>query len=271
MLTTKFFIPIPMQPENRRSFVKKSVATTISLSSATFFSSLIRARGDEGGGGGETTSDPWETTYETTIDPFETTIYYTTAETTATTGQTTHEPSPGVKRTAPLSIVDVPDSVDLQINGATVAVLRASVESDQATSNEPCRLEDFVTYLCTAELCAPGSTTPLAVGGSILISRHFSAKRSGSAGISFERTGNNGYVPINAGAASSGDDSKYDVTYGGQDDKLFVETERLAVGGDTVTVRVRGLIKIKNGNDYNFHSATDWVTRTTTWVTCEDA
>lgn len=39
-----------MNPENRRTFVKKSLLTTITLSSATFFSGLIRAKGDEGGG-----------------------------------------------------------------------------------------------------------------------------------------------------------------------------------------------------------------------------
>jgi len=83
-----------MQPENRRSFVKKSVATTISLSSATLFSSLIRARGDEGGEA--TTSDPWETTVNSTTE--ETTFVFTTSETTSdpwgnetTTGEQTTE------------------------------------------------------------------------------------------------------------------------------------------------------------------------------------
>lgn len=73
-----------MQPENRRSFVKKSVATTISLSSATFFSSLIRARGDEGG---ETTTEVFETTFATTEATTE--LFTTTFETTSSTLETT--------------------------------------------------------------------------------------------------------------------------------------------------------------------------------------
>ena len=106
--------PNIMHLENRRSFVKKSLATSISIS----FAGLIRAHGEEGGttttnttawettaGTTElgttnttawettagptyaTTSDPWGTTYETTApettaDPFETTIEPTTVETT---------------------------------------------------------------------------------------------------------------------------------------------------------------------------------------------
>ena len=60
-----------MQTENRRSFVKKSLATTVSLT----FAGLIRAHGGEG------------TTNTTTADPCEITIMITTA------AETTYPPS----------------------------------------------------------------------------------------------------------------------------------------------------------------------------------
>ncbi|MGC4014576.1 MAG: hypothetical protein QM755_08700 [Luteolibacter sp.] len=108
-----------MALENRRSFVKKSMAASISVSSATFFSSLIRARGEEGGGGTtteNTTTEGWETTYaptepptggptteawdttiataeETTVDPWETTIPPTEETTIPPTEETTTTPT----------------------------------------------------------------------------------------------------------------------------------------------------------------------------------
>lgn len=76
-----------MHQENRRSFVKKSLATSISIS----FAGLIRAHGEEGGqtttwnpevttiattdSGGTTTWDPNETTIETTPSPEDTTTW----------------------------------------------------------------------------------------------------------------------------------------------------------------------------------------------------
>lgn len=72
-----------MHQENRRSFVKKSLATSVSIS----FAGLIRAHGAEGGGATTWNSD--ETTIETTDsggtttwNPDETTSYNTTVVTT---------------------------------------------------------------------------------------------------------------------------------------------------------------------------------------------
>ena len=71
-----------LDPENRRSFVKKSLATSMTLT----FAGLIRAHGDGGTGG--TTIDP-ENTYVTTNSGTTTTFdlegtYYTTIGNTTT-------------------------------------------------------------------------------------------------------------------------------------------------------------------------------------------
>ena len=66
-----------MQPQDRRCFVKRSLASSAALSAPAFFTGLIRAHGEEGE---TTTTGPWdttapgETTVETTYDPFETTV-----------------------------------------------------------------------------------------------------------------------------------------------------------------------------------------------------
>lgn len=74
-----------MNPTTRRIFIRKSLATSVTIS----FSGLIRAHGEEGGGttwnpnqstysstngGGTTTWDPNQTTYQTTWNPEETTV-----------------------------------------------------------------------------------------------------------------------------------------------------------------------------------------------------
>ena len=47
-----------MQPQDRRCFVKRSLASSAALSAPAFFTGLIRARG---GGGETTTTGPWDT------------------------------------------------------------------------------------------------------------------------------------------------------------------------------------------------------------------
>ena len=54
-----------MHPENRRSFVKKTLATSVSIS----FAGLIRAHGEEGGGS-VSTVDPWGGGSVSTSDPW---------------------------------------------------------------------------------------------------------------------------------------------------------------------------------------------------------
>lgn len=76
-----------MNSENRRSFVKKSLATSVSIS----FTGLIRARGEEGNGA-STTSDPWG---ETSTVP----ITDETAGTWATTISTEQSTSPWIEET----------------------------------------------------------------------------------------------------------------------------------------------------------------------------
>ena len=88
-----------MLPQNRRCFVKRSLASSAALTAPAFFTGLIRAHGE---GGETTTTDPWETTAPettgpgdttigTTYDPFETTVE-TTAETTTESPGTTQPP-----------------------------------------------------------------------------------------------------------------------------------------------------------------------------------
>lgn len=57
------FMENPDSKENRRSFIKKSVLGSISLSSPAFLSGIVRA---DGGGTQQTTYDPWGTTYPQT-------------------------------------------------------------------------------------------------------------------------------------------------------------------------------------------------------------
>ena len=103
--------PPPEFSEPRRSFVKKTLATSVSIS----FAGLIRASGEEGGG---TTEVTWATTCGTTVattDPFgytstapETTETWATVQTTtegpATTTETTTLPKKPKHRVYTLEI-----------------------------------------------------------------------------------------------------------------------------------------------------------------------
>jgi hypothetical protein len=118
---------------------------------------------------------------------------------------------------------------------------------------------------CLATIQAPGGNSPAFDPGGIAgLERRFRATRDSSAIISWEvnRLGQN--VPV----ASFEVDSGYDVTLAGSAYRLWLETERTAIGGDTVSLKVRGVIKNSAGNQV---ANTPWVTRTHTWNTCEDA
>ena len=91
-----------MQPQNRRCFVKRSLASSAALTAPAFFSGLIRAHGE---GGETTTTDPWDTTapettgpadttIETTYDPFETTVETTDGWETTESSTDTTAPNP---------------------------------------------------------------------------------------------------------------------------------------------------------------------------------
>jgi hypothetical protein len=84
-----------MNATTRRSFVRKSLATTVSIT----FTGLIRAHGEGGGGGETTTADPWGTT-ATTID----TTADTTADTTVNTTVVTSAPAHPLTRTYQLNV-----------------------------------------------------------------------------------------------------------------------------------------------------------------------
>ena len=74
-----------MQPQNRRCFVKRSLASSAAVGAPAFFTGLIRAHGE---GGETTTTDPWETTGPGTTEPWETTAPDTTSPDTTSPWET---------------------------------------------------------------------------------------------------------------------------------------------------------------------------------------
>ena len=106
-----------MDTENRRSFVKKSLATSMTFT----FSGLIRAHGEEGGETTyATTVNPEESTYATTdsggtttFNPEESTVPITTEETTAV--PTTSDPFVSLQKQIPDGGQQSPDSPDLYL------------------------------------------------------------------------------------------------------------------------------------------------------------
>lgn len=112
--------PFPMTPDspvspdrNRRDFVKKSLAASIIAAQPTILAGLIRA---QGGGGGETTASPWETTVDSTDwgTTYDTTSWDTTNwETTTIETTQNHTPKEWVRRLyAQFDSSDPPPSVD---------------------------------------------------------------------------------------------------------------------------------------------------------------
>lgn len=179
---------------------------------------------------------------------------------------------PGIEKFEPLSLVDFPDPLSVELfdgQNNVVAVLRASISSEAA--DFACSLFDVVNYVCNAKLYSAGGITQIPVGGDATEQRVFGAYRSGNK-IPVSEIYVNSFVPNNC-PQSSVADSGHDIQLAGDTIRLFVESKReqpvtCPGEGGVVTVKCRGLVKRKVGDEYVHVAATEWVSRTTKWRFC---
>jgi hypothetical protein len=150
----------PMPPENRRTFVKKSVATSVSIS----FVGLIRAaHGEETPGTTTTTFDPQQTTspttgQTTTFDPQQTTSPPVTATTTTVTT------TPPVKKPA-LTKGDPVSEVEEQIfesDGTGEGVV--TVTEDKGNNQLEVRYQGKIKWKLSYKMEIPPAETKLVNG-----------------------------------------------------------------------------------------------------------